>query len=325
MFSRRDLFKTGLTAVAAGFTLNAAADPQAPRMKTHSVAKFWPDGIRLPVSVSMMFETGGQPRRDPPTPFGYFTPPAEYPDMPTMTWYRYGQTEGMPRMLDAMDRRNVKLTSHMTGEAVARYPKLAKEIVERGHEAAGHGARWATQYDLSREQEYQFLKEGTETVERVTGKRPIGYNAPGLRGTPNTLEILVELGYTYHIDDVSRDEPFVVELRNRKTIVVVPYAVYYNDIRAYESRFASTGAFAGDLKNAFDWVYEEAAHRKRMLAVTTHDRLLRPDRVKVLMEFFDYARSKPGVAFLRKDEIARMTAADPNTIREKFDDVYPRL
>jgi hypothetical protein len=81
--------------------------------------------------------------------------------------------------------------------------------------------------------------------------------------------------------------------------------------------------FKGDLKNSFDWIYEEAAQRKRMFAITTHDRLLRPERIKVLMEFFDYARSKPGVVFMRKDEIARLTRDDPATIHEQFADVYP--
>ncbi|HSE50328.1 MAG TPA: polysaccharide deacetylase family protein [Terriglobales bacterium] len=322
MFTRRELFKTGFAALAASLSMDAAA-ATTQRAAPREAGRFWPEGIRLPVSLSLMFEAGGQPRREPPTPFGYFTPPPEYPDMPTVTWYRYGDCEGIPRMLDAMDKRNIKLTSHMIGAAVERNPGLAKEIVERGHEAAAHGARWDTQYKLTRGEESKFLREGTETVQRITGKRPIGFNAPGLRGTVNTLEILVELGYVYHIDDVSRDEPFLVELRNGRTIVVVPYAVYLNDIRAYESRFLSTEEFKNDLKNSFDWIYEEAAQRRRMLAITTHDRLLRPERVKVLTEFLDYIRTKPGVAFLRKDEIARIAANDPGTIREKFDDVYP--
>ena len=327
MFTRRDLFKTGFSTLAASVAMNGIAASEAQTGRSKPMAKagggFWPDGIRLPISLSIMFEAGGQPERNPPTPFGYFTPPPQYPDMPTITWYRYGDCEGIPRMLDQLEKRNIKLTSHMIGAAVERNPKLAKEVVERGHEAAAHGARWDTQYNLSRAEEYKFLKDGTDTVERITGSRPIGFNAPGLRGTVNTLEILVELGYTYHIDDVSRDEPSIVELKNGKSITVIPYAVYLNDIRAYESRNFSSEAFKGDLRNSFDWLYEEAAHRKRMMAITMHDRLLRPERVKVMTEFLDYARSKPGVAFMRKDELERITRKDLRTIREKFDDVYP--
>ena len=45
-------------------------------------------------------------------------------------------------MLDLWDRHGVEVTSHMTGQAVERNPQLAKEIVDRGHEAAAHGQTW---------------------------------------------------------------------------------------------------------------------------------------------------------------------------------------
>ena len=42
-------------------------------------------------------------------------------------------------MLDLWDRHDVKVTSHMIGEAAKRHPQVAREIVARGHEASGHG------------------------------------------------------------------------------------------------------------------------------------------------------------------------------------------
>ena len=81
--------------------------------------------------------------------------------------------------------------------------------MQRGHEAAAHAQTWAAIYDKSREEEKTAIETGMNTVERVTGVRPVGFNAPGMRGTPNTLEILQELGFLYHTDDLSRDEPFV--------------------------------------------------------------------------------------------------------------------
>jgi peptidoglycan/xylan/chitin deacetylase (PgdA/CDA1 family) len=326
---RRSLFKVSLMtggSLALGLSTGVVglAQSSKPSGSPRSSAKqtFWPDGIRLPISISTMFEAGGQPDRNPPTPFNNFTPPPEYPDLPTKTWYRYGYVEGIPRVLELLDRKGIKITSHMTGTAVKRNPQVAKEIVQRGHEAAAHGMSWNTQYNLSREQEYQFIAENVQVIEQATGKKPVGYNAPGLRGTVNTLEILQALGFTYHIDDVSRDEPFIVDIKG-KPFVIVPYAVYLNDIRAYEARNFSTQDFSQDLKNAFDYLYEEAATRRRMLAITTHDRLLRPERVKMLEEFINYVQAKPGVKFLRKDEIARIALDSNITIRETLADVYP--
>src|SRR5437868_3411455 len=87
----------------------------------------------------MQFETGAQPERGAGSPF----PPldSKYPDLPAQKWYDYGFKEGIPRMLDLWDRVGVKV-SHMVGQAVEKHPELAKEIVARGHEAAGHGQTW---------------------------------------------------------------------------------------------------------------------------------------------------------------------------------------
>jgi peptidoglycan/xylan/chitin deacetylase (PgdA/CDA1 family) len=192
--------------------------------------RFWPDDIRLVISISMQFEAGGQPAVN--------------------TWFAYGNREGIPRILDLWDRHDVKVTSHMIGEAVQRHPELAREIVQRGHEAAGHGPRWSSQYAMSREEEWKFLVAGTEMVEGATGQRPIGYNCNWLRRGPNTLSPLQELGYLYHIDDLSRDEPFI-EPVDGKDFVVVPYTLRNNDILLVEGRNYSPSKFLDQIKMDF--------------------------------------------------------------------------
>src|SRR5271156_3350238 len=135
--------------------------------------QFWPDGIRLVVSISMQFEAGGQPAKGADSPFPHVDFPDNVPsDAAANTWFAYGYREGIPRMLDLWDRHAVKVTSHMIGEAARRHPELAREIVARGHEAAGHGPRWSSQYAMNREEERNFIAEGTRMVEEVTGQRP---------------------------------------------------------------------------------------------------------------------------------------------------------
>src|SRR5438552_16388755 len=96
---------------------------------------------------------------------------------------------------DLWDRLGVKVTSHMCGQAVEKHPELAKEIVARGHEAAGHGQTWEPQYSMTPEQQRAGYQASIDTIQRVTGTRPIGFNAFWLRGTPNTLRILQDLGF----------------------------------------------------------------------------------------------------------------------------------
>jgi peptidoglycan/xylan/chitin deacetylase (PgdA/CDA1 family) len=221
-------------------------------------------------------------------------------------------------MLEMFDRQNVKVTSHMVGAAVDRHPQLAKEIVQRGHEASGHGQTWTPEYSMTPAEERVAYEASIRSIERATGTRPVGFNAFWLRGTPDTLAILQELGFIYHIDDISRDEPFVVNV-NGRPFAVVPYTIHTNDIVDYESRYYSDDQFAADLKNEFDMLYGESGTRRRMMSVSAHDRITgRPGRTKTLEEFIQYAKRQPGVVFMRKDEIARFTLKSPLSVREGF-------
>jgi peptidoglycan/xylan/chitin deacetylase (PgdA/CDA1 family) len=270
--------------------VQAASQPA----KTPSSA-FWPDGIQLVISISMQFEAGGQPPKGTDSPFPKVEFPPDVPaDAAANTWFAYGYREGIPRMLDLWDRHGVKVTSHMIGEAARRHPELAKDIVARGHEASGHGPRWSSQYAMSRDDERHFLIAARDMVEAATGQRPVGYNCNWLRRGPNTLSLLQELGYLYHIDDISRDEPFIEQV-NGKDFVVVPYTLRNNDILLVEGRNYSPSKFLEQIKLDFDQLYDEAGRRRRMMAVSAR---------------------RPGVAFLRKDEITRFVLQSPLTLRE---------
>ena len=60
------------------------------------------------------------------------------------------------------------------------------------------------------------------------------------------------------VEDISRDEPFLVPVRN-KPFAVVPYTIHTNDIVNYEARHWTGAQFANELKYEFDQLYAEAA------------------------------------------------------------------
>ncbi|MRX06550.1 polysaccharide deacetylase family protein [Pseudoduganella sp. FT25W] len=313
---------TGAVAGAAALAVGAAgaADALAGAQAQTATAPgaFWPDGARMVISISMQFEAGGQPPKGADSPFPKIDFPASIKSDPVAnTWFAYGYREGVPRMLDLWDKHGVKVTSHMIGEAAQRHPELAREIVKRGHEASGHGPRWSSQYAMNRNDERAFLIAGRDMVQAATGERTVGYNCNWLRRGPNTLSLLQELGFAYHIDDVSRDEPFIEQV-NGKDFVVVPYTLRNNDIVLIEGRNYSPQQFLDQIKGEFDQLYEEAGKRRRMMSISAHDRISgTPQMVRVWDEFLTYARSKAGVAFMRKDDIARYALASPLTLREQ--------
>jgi len=312
MSSRRDVLTAlGIAGAAALAAKSASAQPAptggAPQ--PGSGGAFWPNGARIAVSASLMLEAGGQNlfRSDAlqgPMPEGYY-------DLVTNSWFEYGAVEGIPRLLDLFDKHGVKATSFMVGSAAEKHPDLAREIVRRGHEAAAHGKTWESAFRSSREDEKKNIAEGAEMIEKITGARTIGWNAPGMRNSPNTLEILQELGFVYHIDDVSRDEPFINVLP-KGNLVTVPYSVNLNDFQnGFPGRY-SPPSYEQVLKDQFDQLYEEGEKKRRMMLICTHDRMCgMPAPVKMLDRVLQYIRQKDGVWFARKDEIARWALAHP--------------
>jgi peptidoglycan/xylan/chitin deacetylase (PgdA/CDA1 family) len=126
------------------------ADP-VPEQNKRGTGTFWPNGSRMVISVSMQMEGGAQPTSGAESPMPKIDP--KYPDLPASKWYDYGYKEGLPRLLEVFDRRKIKVTSHMVGAAVNLHPALAKEIVQRGHEASGHGQTWTAQFSMTPEEE----------------------------------------------------------------------------------------------------------------------------------------------------------------------------
>ena len=308
----RRTFVTQAAATAAGMIAAPAlaqnAAPPVPKAEAaqqpHPFGGFWPNGARLAVSISLMFEGGGQPISGAS---GVIPDKIEkgFPDLPTNAFFAYGVYEGIPRILDLMDRHKIKLSSFMIGQAVDKAPDLAKEIVRRGHEAAAHGRTWENSYALSPDDERRFIADSVESIVRATGQRPIGWNAYWMRNSIHTLEILQDLGFLYHIDEPSRDEPFITPLRG-KDFVTVPYTFHMNDIVSFPFEGWNPQAYEQALKDEFDQLFDEAATRRRMMIISLHDRISgHAGRVRALDRFLTYARQREGVWFARKDEIAR--------------------
>ena len=104
-----------ILAGAAALTLPGAAISQTANLSQtkeipmSDALSFWPNGARLAVSVSLMFEAGGQPISGAG---GVIPDPIQrgLPDLPTNAFFEYGVYEGIPRILDLFDKHKIKLS-----------------------------------------------------------------------------------------------------------------------------------------------------------------------------------------------------------------------
>ena len=150
-----------------------------------------------------------------------------------------------------------------------------------------------------------------DSINGATGTRPRGYNCYWIRGSVHTLELLQELGFAYHIDDLSADEPFLEEVAGAP-FVTVPYTVHLNDIASFDFPAFSPAAYEQQLRDEFEQLYEEGAERRRMMSISLHDRISgHPSRVRVLDRFLGWAVRHRDVWFARRDEIADWALTTP--------------
>src|SRR5258708_38842150 len=112
LLNRREALQTVAlaTATAAG-SLSGAASAATTTISTsdRNAGGFWPNGARLAVRFSLMFEGGGQPISGA----GRVIPEAiekGVPDLPTHAFFASRHYAGSPRVLDLLDKHWVKVS-----------------------------------------------------------------------------------------------------------------------------------------------------------------------------------------------------------------------
>jgi allantoinase len=219
--------------------------------------------------------------------------------------YEYGSRAGFWRLMRLFDGRGIPITSFAVAMALGRNPDVAAALVEGGHEIASHGWRWIDYQFVDEDTERSHLQLATATIERLTGRRPLGWYTG--RCSPRTRRLVVEAGgFLYDADSYSDDLPYWVEV-DGKDHLIIPYTLDANDMRfATAQGFNSGDQFFAYLRDAFDVLYAEGATRPKMMSVGLHCRLAgRPGRFAALSRFLDHVQAHDKVWLCRRVDIAR--------------------
>jgi len=113
-------------------------------------------------------------------------------------------SEPTQRVLDLLERFNVKATFFVVADVVENYPGLVESIAEKGHEIACHGLHHQCKIDpktkeplITPEQfEKQTLK-AKQILEKASGQEVKGYRAPNALIGGWMLDCLENIGFKY--------------------------------------------------------------------------------------------------------------------------------
>src|SRR5450432_3742203 len=117
-----------------------------------------------------------------------------------------GPSESTPALLEILARHGAPATFFQCGANVRRLPAIAREVAAAGHEIGNHTDTHSKLYLKSSTFIYRELAAAEETIEQVTGARPLFFRAPygarwfGLRDAQRRLGLMGVMWTTIALD-----------------------------------------------------------------------------------------------------------------------------
>ncbi|MDX1513893.1 MAG: polysaccharide deacetylase family protein, partial [Gammaproteobacteria bacterium] len=87
--------------------------------------------------------------------------------------YEYGSRVGAWRVFELFRERGVPLTVYAVGLALELNPAVADVIRDNGYDVVSHGWRWIDYQSVDEDTERGHIRLCVETIERMTGARPL--------------------------------------------------------------------------------------------------------------------------------------------------------
>ena len=225
-------------------------------------------------------------------------------DFPLVSMWEYGGKVGIWRILDLLDKYDIKASFVTNGIVAERYPEATREVTRRGHEIIAHSYDQGVLLCTMRlEEEREDIRKTVSAIKKTTGVTPIGWVSPGFRSTINTPTLLVENGFMFLSDYLDDDLPYSIDVAG-KPFIIIPHSNEVNDIRWF-SGFTPMHVFEF-FKNEFDVLYGEGETHPKLMNVAFHTYLGgRAHRTKALEAIIKYAKGFPNVWFAKREQIAR--------------------
>src|SRR5947208_6318751 len=154
---------------------------------------------------------------------------------------QYGARQGVPRILEILARAGVKASFFVPAVTALLYPDEQRRVIAEGHEIGIHGWIHERNSELPREAERELQMRSADTLEKISGQRPVGIRTPSWDFSPHTLAITQEMGLVYDSSLMADVDCYELEMDGKETgVVELPVewirddAVYFN-----MNRFAS--------------------------------------------------------------------------------------
>lgn len=272
----------------------------------------WPNGARLAVTFydnieAFAFRAG----------LGSDSTGASAPQSQrNFAWRDYGNRVGLWAYLDLLDEYGLPGSHNVNSHALELYPDIVERLNARGDEYVGHGRTNAERQDVLWERdEARLIAESTETIARLSGRRPEGWMGPYFAQSACTLDLLKEAGYAYVLDWPADDQPFWMRTR-AGPILSVPYPVEVNDSPAMIARQHTGRDFEAMMIDQFDEMLHRAQRWPLVCGFVAHPFIVgQPFRLRAFRRAVEHVLAqRERVWITTPGAIARHCAGLPESV-----------
>ena len=253
---------------------------------------FWPDGNRCCVNLSFDYDSNSAIVRRSPL------------DIVAQSRGRFATNVAIPRILDLLDKHELKATFFTPGWTIDNFTESCEEIVSRGHEMAAHGYLHERLAEISWESERSVFEKSMEAFEKI-GVKTEGFRAPYWLISDRTLDLIQELNFTYDSNFMDNDLPYMLKWRGKDTgLVELPVEWLLDDWPHFETHRMSPKQVYDIWKPEFEGIYELG----RYFGLTCHPQAIgRISRIQMLDKLLTEMKEKGDVWFANCKEVADWT------------------
>lgn len=184
--------------------------------------------------------------------YGSFTP-----DYRTWTQREYGNRVGIFRVLDVLDRYQIRAGVAVNAMAADRYPYLIEQFRKRGYEfiAHGHSANRMITSKMTEAEERNEIASAIAAIEKATGRRPAGWLGQDYGESARTPGLLAEAGLDYVLDWPNDDQPYPMKVGRK--FVSLPNQPEWDDVQQLWLRRIPTTRYPDIVGEAFELLHHE--------------------------------------------------------------------
>ncbi|TCO79893.1 polysaccharide deacetylase family protein [Marinisporobacter balticus] len=103
--------------------------------------------------------------------------------------------EEIPKILDILEEKNIKITFFVTGRWALKNPELLKFIYSKGHEIGNHAYSHKMHSKISEKENYDQIKKTEDAIMNALGIKTKYFAPPSGDFNQTTLKVAKNLGY----------------------------------------------------------------------------------------------------------------------------------